>query len=484
MRTLKCSDQAVVWDQTSTSLGRSRQIASSVFRDIAFLRPTDEPFLPNLDELHWTAHSSDSILGALLLVSPTLKVLTLSIVPGVAPSAYRGLFRHLSGRLSGVRDLTIATDLTVITVNTELAACLRTMSSLNYLTLPRFYLSGDVLRAASQLSALTSIVSSWSDKHMYDENGMKFPFEKGWFENIARLQIDAHPQPFAAFLSASSYPNLTSIGYSTRRLADAADLHDLCKAIASSCPAVEALSFNLFSNRGELSQARAISFANLRPLLGCAKLETLSVGHDYPMTLHDSDFDEMGGSWTSIENLDFCSDPFTANVSTDTSGTPLSALLTIARAMPRIRRLGLYFSTGSVPKYDEDEVVEWVELSMLESLDVGLSAVSEEKCEDIAFFLGKVCPGATINPEGSFWRDAVVAADANEETELARRHESWREVHALMQMFVRFERDARRKLEQATKRISVLMEESKVMKARNEELDIAERLQSAKVQSL
>lgn len=53
---------------------------------------------------------------------------------------------------------------------------------------------------------------------------------------------------------------------------------------------------------------------------------------------------------------------------------------------------------------DEGFVVNGI--SKLRSLDVGLSPAPKNKCEDIAFFLGNVCPDASIDhgpPNGRYF---------------------------------------------------------------------------------
>lgn len=174
-----------------------------VFKDIAFYRPHDEPFLPNLRQLEWTTYYGDTAAAALLLVSPSVKSLNITVHDTVSPAGYKALIRNLGGRLSGVQELTIATTLPAGTVSMELAECIQTMPKLRKVELPQFYLYEDVLRAASQLQSLTSMKVSWQEQQVYDEKGMQFYFEQGWFQGLRAIQVDAYPRAFVAFLAAS-----------------------------------------------------------------------------------------------------------------------------------------------------------------------------------------------------------------------------------------------------------------------------------------
>lgn len=170
--------------------------------------------------------------------------------------------------------------------------------------LPQYYLYGDVLSAASRLKLLSCLTTTWGEKRAYDEHGMQFSSDEGWFENLLQLGVDAHPPIFTAFLAASTYPNREFLSVGTRRLADHNDLMDLCKAVAGSCPAMRNITLNLHADSGQYFPTRPIDFNTFRPLLACRYMDELEIAHDYPITLNDSDLTEMGAFWPRLKALD------------------------------------------------------------------------------------------------------------------------------------------------------------------------------------
>lgn len=99
--------------------------------------------------------------------------------------------------------------------------------------------------------------------------------------------------------------------------------------------------------------------------------------------------------------------------------------------MPHIKKVGLYWSQRMAREMDVEELV--VDgISELGSFDVGLSPALEDKCEDIAYFLGKVCPNASIDQEAENWRCFPAWSDDEEKAELDRRSRCWNKVGSLM----------------------------------------------------
>lgn len=437
VRSLKGSDRAII-------KGSMRMVASTVFKDISFYRPPEEALLPNLRELHWTAHAADTAAAALLFVSPSVMTLVITIEETVSPVGYKALVQNLSGRLPGIEHFTLTTTHPAGTVVTELAECIQLMPRLLSMELPQLYFYEEILRAASQLQSLTSIGVPWLSQQVYDKQGTQFYFEEGWFQSIHRIPVDAHPQTFAAFLSASQYFHLTEVGLVTRSMNDPNNLEDRFRALASSCPSLFSLYLNLFSDRGEGTQRRPLTFANLHPLLSCSNLMNITAGHDLPMTFENSDFVEMGDAWPFLRTFDLCNDPYIQDIGEDTThGTSLEVLSGIAEVMPRLEKLGLYFLNEAMPTVQPSSRTS-SRLHNLQLLDVGLSPILQEQREQLAFFLGKACPFAEIGTGQSCWR--VSASRSAEKEEMSRRKDCWTEVERLMKTFVRFEESTRMEL--------------------------------------
>lgn len=203
VRTLKGLDRVTLKVNVN-----KRLIANTFFKDITFYRPPDEALLPNLRELDWTAYSDATSAAVLIFISPSVKTLTIRVKDAVSPAGYKTLLRNLGGRLWGIESFTLKTALPAGTIVTELGDCIRRMEQLKSLELPQFYLYENILRAASHLRSLKSLSVSWLSQQVYDENGMQFYFQEGWFCHIRRIQVDTHPQAFAAFLSARQYSHL------------------------------------------------------------------------------------------------------------------------------------------------------------------------------------------------------------------------------------------------------------------------------------
>lgn len=352
VRTIKCSDQARIKRKTL-------RIAASVFEDIVDYRPSNEPLFPNLRDLHWTTHYSETASAALLFVSPATEVMTIVVKESVFPSSYLKLITSLTGRLPNAWSLTIDTAIPASRVQAELADCLQTIPSLAHLKIPQFYLYPDVLRAASQMRSLATLSVTWDQKPVYEEGGMQLSCEKGWFENLGELIVDAHVQNFTAFLLASVYPHMTRVGLGTQKLTENSQLEGFCLALATSCPVLEELLLNLFSGRGPQSPREPIVFANLRPLLSCTTLTSLQIAHDYPMTLEGSDVAEMGDAWRALTCMRLCCEPLSASIRAGARGCPLSILPTCLKTFPHILEVGLFFSMDALGR-SEDGVAVWM----------------------------------------------------------------------------------------------------------------------------
>lgn len=94
----------------------------------------------------------------------------------------------------------------------------------------------------------------------------------------------------------------------------------------------------------------------------------------------------------------------------------------------------------------------------LDELAVGLSPLPADSPNEVAIFLAKICPAATISAhaQSSGWR-SMISRDADDTEELSARRELWAEVGELVKMLVRFGEAGKR-------RIASLEEEVKQLK--------------------
>lgn len=372
----------------------------------------------------------------LQLLSASVTNLTIFVQSSVAPSAYKTLISQLKHRLPNSNSFTLSTPLPLGDVSTALAATLQTMPRLHTIDLPQFYLSEEILRAASRLEGLTSLCTLWNAEGIvYDEMGMRFYFEEGWFDNLKSLQVDCHPQTFATFLSASVNRSLSNIGLSTRRLDEQSDLRAVLEAAATSCPGLEVLTLNVTSKRGEMSRAQSIKFTTIRPLLACKHLRELSISHDYPITLQKTEFLEMAAAWEDMNYLELASDPFHSNVGEEMKGVSLATLGSVGSVFRNLTDLGVYVSDEEVPRLEDGWSLE--SFPALQTFVPGASPVPQGKTKDVALFLAIVCPKAKLEPMHSGWRSAAAGVDRAEEVTLAKNTRAWGDVQELMGDFVR-----------------------------------------------
>ncbi|KAG8863481.1 hypothetical protein FRB96_008221 [Tulasnella sp. 330] len=393
IRELRCSDAAMI-------NGKCLLIAPSVFNQVALYRPSHEALLPNLKSLHWTGITHDSAPAVLMLVSPSIEVLRISFKQHTTADVQVTLFKHLYGRLSGIVDLGIASPFRSHDITRAVARCLQSMPKLAELSLPQYYLYDAILRALGPSISLRVLITDYHTPSLYDNDGMHFYSEEGWFSSLESITINASPRSFTSFLSLSPRPKLQSVRLSTRRLANPSELRHLCSILADSCPAVLALAFVLYSD--DDAQSQPIIFDDIRPLLACSQLESLEITHDYPMTLNDAEIEEMGAAWQGMGNLDLCSEPYIEKVTNETPGTPIAVLATMARVMPALTYLGLYFSPESIPTISRSGPVPQQFLT-LETISVGTSNGPALEEENMAVFLGVMCPSIQIESFALVW---------------------------------------------------------------------------------
>lgn len=235
---------------------------------------------------------------------------------------------------------------------------------------------------------------------------------------------------------------MINIGITTHHFSDNEGLRSFCAVVGASCPCTRTIWLSLYSHTP--SSTQPISFRTLEPLLQCAQLEVLRVGHNYPMTLNDPDIIAMGEAWPSIVELGLCSDPLLANVSLNAPGTPLSAVVTFTKACPALRTLGLYISRQRLSGTKAQPCHQLDKSRGLRELVVGASSVNDGN-ERVADFIGRMGGDVSILARTSDWRKAVFWASKEEELVLERRRQDWGDVEKILKLMRRIREEAHRR---------------------------------------
>lgn len=183
---------------------------------MAYPRPSNEALLPKLCYIYWHTSSNKTASGIVLFISPHCRSWTSYFGP---QSAYKALLGRLKGRIFQYHFI----DSHDHAHRRNRGECLCSLSSIH------LWLA----------TAIPSPVLS------PDRN----PSGSG------SLTVDAYPLLFAAFLSAAPRPQLTTVRLCTPRLADQALFLAFCTYVAGSCPAVEYVCLNLYSDEEEPPQA-------------------------------------------------------------------------------------------------------------------------------------------------------------------------------------------------------------------------------------
>ncbi|KAG9051451.1 hypothetical protein FS837_006627 [Tulasnella sp. UAMH 9824] len=166
-----------------------------------------------------------------------------------------------------------------------------------------------------------------------------------------------------------------------------------------------------------------IEFRHLAHLLACRSLTELQIFHSCAIYIDADAVHRMGANWRDMEILNLVT---TVDAIISRIPTPCCRLLDFAAAMPKLEKLGIFFSYTEIPIALEHLSHTFQRLRVL---GVGPARVRRTEVPGLGQFLRAICPpGAKIACSYDSWAEPVFDTDWN----WTRSRACWVEVQQMM----------------------------------------------------
>ncbi|KAG8932589.1 hypothetical protein FRC01_013084 [Tulasnella sp. 417] len=220
-----------------------------------------------------------------------------------------------------------------------------------------------------------------------DSGGSEIVGVIGGWKNLANLSLkEVYIQPANAELLLQGQLPLQQLSLSLLGPAGPS-LSYVSNALAQYCTSLKCL--NLYMDEKETVP---IEFPHLAPLLACRSLMELQIFHCCAINIDTDAVNRMGANWRNMEILNLVA--VVDEAVNRVAPTPWSRLLDFAAEMPKVEKLGLFFSSADVPPTFEHLPHTF---QCLRVLGVGPTTVISQEVTRLGQFLRAICPpGAKI----------------------------------------------------------------------------------------
>lgn len=331
-------------------------IAPSALKELVFFHPFGPALLPRLRGVAWKTSRIQSSTNILPFLGPAMKDLTLDMVADGRNQPR--LFSTLSYRTPNLVHLRVLTSGNSTGVESSLSTLVSTCQTLEYLGFPRFWNTEKVVEVAGGLPNLKALVTNFAyhdpgrrdrDKH----KGARFRFSGGTFPKLVNVDWEIlslqDSRDLFNPIASSVLSRLTSIGLTWRCSENPEDLRTMMSHLTN-CPSLVVLQLNLYHEDEPSTQP--IHISQFHPLFSCRRLQVLIVGHDLPITIGENDVRAFAQAWPVLSELELFTNPSFGEM--PGSKTPMDILKTLAKEIPSLKALGLYFNRDDIPAYDGD----------------------------------------------------------------------------------------------------------------------------------
>lgn len=385
IRYLSWSDSDVPAQANSTLL--AGPISPLLFNDIFAYSPArgSLALLPRLTAIQWTTKHDVNVKQLLFLLPESLNTLDIDF-EACNSAVVRSVLQAIPDKSPKVAELRFHTWAGIQTFDEALGSCIRRLTSLRNVTLPRFFGSWKVVAALGDLENLENICQPEMDPLERDDEvhpeGMDWKFPTGSFASLKHLRIDVLLSHAERLARTCGPPSLRTVVLNVMEVATNEALEDFTATLAQFIPAVVEISLNLFF-KGDTS-GDGILFSALEPLLKCREVEFFGVGHPRSIVLSDDHIVAMGKAWPSLKSLQI----FGGSAS-DSKRQPLTTLNTLAVHCPHLEDLHL---AVRIESHGETLVPGPASFERLKHMGFDTSAIAEADITAVAVFLGFILP--------------------------------------------------------------------------------------------
>lgn len=421
-----------------TPYPRSKDYAlhRTIFTEIAVFKPSGD-LLPNLRNLDWKTDRASDLEALMLFLSSSLRELKITIQNNVPEENNLRMIDMLSMRLPALKSLALRSPAPPDRAGPLIAQCIRNCPSLEEVHLPPFHMVPEIVEALGTLPSLKMALVIWGYGEEYTGAGDQMEFRDGWFPQIEHLQFDTTlNRAIELMYNPSRPPTVNYLTVSIRHFdEDHQQLRSFFGAVAGAYPTLLMLTVNLLHQGG--APARSIHFDVFRPALEMHTLLGFEVSHNAPVTLVETDIEEMASSWRGLRTLRMCADPvITPNMP---EGLPLALVERFATSFPFLNHLALYVSTTTVPI-----TVPYKLFDQLQNLHVGTSPLTPKDTHAVAAYLCKLLNTKCALVDGrSGWHPTHAIPPTTEPTMAYEvREQFWKEVVDIMDAARNVQRDS------------------------------------------
>ncbi|KAG8916782.1 hypothetical protein FRC01_002873 [Tulasnella sp. 417] len=367
----------------------------TVIAVLSLHHPFGAAFLPHLRKLSWT--TDGSALSMLPFLSGELTELYLEMSTQI-PSKANEVFKAIVHRTPSLVTFSLEARVRDINIDISLARWLETTTKLKDLSFPPYYLTPDLIRALGSLPKLKRIEQNIKFAHTSDSTRLLQSLPPGTFPSLIQISFNATLSEARKLLSASQ-----DVGSRLRQIdlhacgdLDSDDVLNFVRCVAENCPLMTNLILDLFE-RLETGERfiSPLEMTMLESLYPCKRLQALEIAYPLPFTFQEDDVERMGRAWPQMFSLDVCPEPDYAYPLSGHMGNSLSILSVFARALPKLRALGLYLNKQEAPPftgnlYPRDQFKE------LSELRFGFSPVPKGQLRQVGFYIASLCKNKPV----------------------------------------------------------------------------------------
>ncbi|KAG9021462.1 hypothetical protein FS837_007245, partial [Tulasnella sp. UAMH 9824] len=320
------------------------------------------------------------------------------------------LFHSLQRLSPNIQELAIAVTSPSLVTDLEipLSKWFSSLPKLTKLSLPPYYQSKTIVRAVGELKEVKEFKITTNSVVMADEEGREMEFWPGAFPELRSLEWNSSlPKAFRLLQHSPQAQALESLYFDCSSYDPQLDVPTFTCLIGRTCPQLRELSLFLFPDPWKQHAGASdepldtdvlyreascgpLDMDVLSGLAPCQNLVSLRIGHPFPFTLDESDVHWIGTTWRQLKCLVLCVDPDLNRTIEWWMGTPISTLPLLAKFLPDLTHLGLYFNGRYGMRFSGDLYPQH-QFKNLGTLQVGFSTVPGGGIEDTGFLLASLC---------------------------------------------------------------------------------------------
>jgi hypothetical protein len=367
----------------------------------ALSRLTDsQPFCHTPKSLTWV--DSINLRHCHLFMHHTVTTFHVHLPPVLLPSLARQIVADIASKLTLLRNLSITLDRNLGTTGNTIFLLLRQLPFLRSFSIHNAHLSADMFLQLSALTHLTHLLSHYGHGKTTDQ---AFPTILGSsaFPQLHCLTLTAKLKTLSEFLTnIQNAHRFTTLHISSSHLPEIGDgpVHNSF-AISSFITVIAFRCLNLADINLDFSchppVQHVIGFHTLRPLSACHSVISFAISHEYSLSLHPHQVEQLVQWWPKLKHL--CLNPHPMQLATPLLHLHILDLLTTH--CPNLEYVGLYMDCRRNAVRELQPLWQLTPFIQLKELNVGFSPIGfDEWYIGISAYIAHLCPDIhSIHPD-------------------------------------------------------------------------------------